>query len=586
MSKNKLFGETLDIKAQLNKILNTESYNYFNYSKNRYFFSGFSNNLKQRNHHLKKIISIRRIIFNELCILLNSNFNVNFKKNFWEILIGPWYNFALEAFYNRYYSLTNKSKKKLLKKIIFKNVNNNAFKTTNTSDFIKKIDDLDWNVKVFLEISKIKKYNYIILNNNKYDEYSFENKNRLNVKQVIKKKINKILFLLIHFNDKLIVNTGLTKKDEINLQIKLKQFPILNIPDFLENLQLPIKYDKNLRNFLEIKFKKKKDNLLTLTLKRLLIKNIPTIYLENFLFISKKTLNYSIIKKTKKILTSQNFDENEYFKFFAAYSSNFNTKIYYIQHGNTDGTNKYDIYYNPITSASKFLTWGWNRDDISNNYPEIKKKIISFCNLKLSCYKKFSKIYQFQNQLVFFGAPLLKRRHFWDVDADNSKLLKNQFNILKSLRKDIQCKTIYKIHSDEIKKKIFIKKTINKINSEIQFASKFIKISDYKNILSVFSYDSSGFYEHICLNKPCLVLIPNYQSNLNFFAKKLYKSLEDCMIIHQNVNSISKFINNNWNNISDWWYSKNNQDKIIKFSQKLCKHEKNYFKKIKLFLND
>lgn len=451
---------------------------------------------------------------------------------------------------------------------------------------MKKIDNLDWNAKVFLEIYKIKKYNCIILNKKKYDKCSYVNKNSTNLNQFIKKNINKILFLLIHLNDKLIVNTGLKKKDEIILQIKLKQFPILNIPDFLENIQLPKKYDDDLRNLLEKKFVKNSDNLLTLTLKKLLIKNIPIIYLENFLFISKKIINYSVVKKIKKIFTSQNYDENEYFKFFAAYSSNFNSKIYYIQHGNTDGTNKYDIYYNPIISASKFLTWGWNREDISNNYPEIKKKIVNFCNLKLSGYKKFSKNYQFKNQLVFFGTPLLKRRHFWDVGLDNYKLLKNQFNILKCLRKDILCNTIYKIHSDEIKNSIFIKNSINKINSEIQFTTKFREISDYKNILSVFSYDSTGFYEHICLNKPCLVLIPNYQSNLNFFAKKFYKSLEDCMIIHQNVNSISRFINNNWNNISDWWYSKKNQNKIIKFSQKLCKYDKNYFNKIKFFLYD
>ena len=74
----------------------------------------------------------------------------------------------------------------------------------------------------------------------------------------------------------------------------------------------------------------------------------------------------------------------------------------------------------------------------SVNYPEIKKKIVNFCNLKLSGYKKFSKNYQFKNQLVFFGTPLLKRRHFWDVGLDNYKLLKNQFNILDKTRAELQ----------------------------------------------------------------------------------------------------------------------------------------------------
>lgn len=47
---------------------------------------------------------------------------------------------------------------------------------------------------------------------------------------------------------------------------------------------------------------------------------------------------------------------------------------------------------------------------------------------------------------------------------------------------------------------------------------------------------------------------------------------------------MAKFINSNWNNILDWWFSPKIQKEIKYFTEKLSKYDKNYLDKVSTYL--
>ena len=61
----------------------------------------------------------------------------------------------------------------------------------------------------------------------------------------------------------------------------------------------------------------------------------------------------------------------------------------------------------------------------------------------------------------------------------------------------------------------------------------------------------------------------NIEDNINDQFLKDYKILIDAKILFLNKNELAKHLNQVWNNIDEWWLSKNTQDNIKRFNQKL-----------------
>ena len=129
----------------------------------------------------------------------------------------------------------------------------------------------------------------------------------------------------------------------------------------------------------------------------------------------------------------------------------------------------------------------------------------------------------------------------------------------------------------------FLKETkieFNKINKSFKNFLNFKPIYKHENLLSVFSYDSTGFYEHLCLNKPVIMYYNFDHSDLNKNAKYFYDELKKVKIIHSSPCEAAEFINNNYNNLINWWYSNETQMIINDFNNNFNKYTKDPIKNI------
>ena len=137
-----------------------------------------------------------------------------------------------------------------------------------------------------------------------------------------------------------------------------------------------------------------------------------------------------------------------------------------------------------------------------------------------------------------------------------------------------------KYHPSEINYNTVLRTEIYKLNIETNHEYTIKKVSNYNNLLSVYSYDSTGFYEHIALNKPTIMYLENYHENILEEAIPYYSLLKEVKIIHDNPESAVEFVNSKWNDILEWWYSEKTQENLKIFSEKFSRYTDNPYKKI------
>ena len=183
--------------------------------------------------------------------------------------------------------------------------------------------------------------------------------------------------------------------------------------------------------------------------------------------------------------------------------------------------------------------------------------------------------------MIFYSLYKPIKRYFWDSMNMYNECFENQLNFIKNLSNSIQSKTFFKFHPTLDDDKIFyLSQNLNEINSNIKKISGKIKIKKFK--IAIYSYDSTGFYEYLSLNKPVIGLWKNSITEVNEKSKKYYLALKEAGLIHENYIQLAEFLNSNWENLGDWWFSKKVQDAINFFTSEYSLYEK---KPVKVFIS-
>ena len=91
--------------------------------------------------------------------------------------------------------------------------------------------------------------------------------------------------------------------------------------------------------------------------------------------------------------------------------------------------------------------------------------------------------------------------------------------------------------------------------------------------------DSTTFYQLISSNKPCVVIVNDYESILKEDYKQLWNEMIEAKIFHKSSLSLSNFFNET-DNLLNWWNSAKTQKAVLNFNLLNCKNDKNVISKI------
>lgn len=531
----------------------------------------------------KKIKLLEQKILPEIYSILNQHFHKNHNQRFWEIILGPWLRYILQLLLNRTYTIKQCLEEHLISGTTLYHSEYCSLSTPDLrSGFNYCYDDEKWNnvlngrILSLINNNKISinyvddrkiKYSYQDIRTKYHDNNQFL---KTNIKNYIFKYYKKFSRKLVNDNDAFLIDTYLNSNQLFKLEISLGQFPQLWKRS---KIKINAKPDKLLRKKLTNKLSKKSKNDLENVLRNLLFELLPVCYLEGYYEIEKIINKLPWPKSPKFIFTSNSFATDEIFKFWTAIKINSGTKYFIGQHGNNYFTYRYDFPRIEEQTADKFLTWGW-KSKIS--------KYIPMFNFKTAGEKVN---YNKRGGLLLIQKPQFTRTSTWDVHSEFYNYFKDQKTFVRELKSEPRKKLTVRLSRSNSNIKLNETSRWFDFDKSIKIDNGKTKLNNLiaKNRLIIHTYDTTGMLENFSHNIPTLIFWQNGLDHLRDTVKSDYQTLIDNDIVHLSSESIASKVNKIWDNVDEWWFSKNVQDAKNNFSIKYSKKSKNPIKTLSSF---
>lgn len=512
-------------------------------------------------------------ILSELSEKLNYTHSVNFSQNYWRIVLSNWLFSSIHVIFDKWEILKKAFREHSIESTILINISHDEMIPQSIENFTDITFQDKWNHYIFSEIIKHQykgeiNYKTIDLKKDTYvsfyeKSYTFKNTIFYNIYDLFRK-----LYLNFFSDEKFfITDTYLGKFGEIILNLKLKNFPITISPKTYYFIKPNISFRKNFH--LEYKV----ENDFELFFKCIIPFLLPCTFLENYkkvlIDVEKKTYP----KNPKVIFTSHAINKKTLTSFYIAEKKELGAKLINGQHGGVYGQCKFHWYEDFEKKISdKFVTWGWSNDNKTIPIGILKPR-------KKLQRKKFGK-------LCLIMRP--KERYF-------STILDSRFKGPQMLEYHEECMKMVEILKNDIKNNyIYLRlhprtygwheqKMWENRFSSIEIDKGFSPINKTINAsrLAIYTYNSTGYLEFFDSNFPTLLFWSKKDNIMNSETDEFFEELKKVKIFHDNKESLSEHINQIWENVDEWWLSKNVQNIKDKFCNKYVKVNNNKINDLK-----
>jgi putative transferase (TIGR04331 family) len=537
---------------------------------------------KQKDLDFLETQDLERELFPPLCNLLNQHHGTNHQLRFWRIILGHWFQRYINVIFNRVKTLEQCETLYNISGTSIFDIDNYNLAPLDSYDAIFAFNDDVWNNKLYgriLSISKNSSYpkEKISINAGNGFKLNLPAKKATTKEKIINWGFCKLDFLtkfLFRAKDALIISSYLPFKEVIKLHLSLMQVPQFFYPERIKKIRNP---NQKLRSSLSKRLSLKvKNNTYDNIFCELVFELLPVCYLEGFTDLLNSVHNLRWPRNPKFIFTSNNFDTDEVFKLWTALKVETGTKYITGQHGNNYGTFR---YMNPSIeelTSDRFLTWGWT-DNLPQHTPAfIFKK-----------YKKDNrKLFNPSGGLLFIGDPLLHRMEFWDTAFEFEESFKEHKKFIERLEGKIRNNLTIRVHPTDRFLRSFASSRWNDYDSYLNIDDGICAVNSLisKSRLVIHGYDSTGILETLSQNIPTLAFWNNNLEHLRDSALPHYQLLIDAGIVHLNSDSVVLKVNEVWDDINQWWESKEIQDARNTFCERYARESQDRIQDIKKVL--
>jgi putative transferase (TIGR04331 family) len=528
--------------------------------------------LPQKDADNNEARALEESLLSKLCEVLNEHHGVQHDARFWRIVLGHWLRRYVDVMLNRVKTLELCLQSYAISGTTAYSNTNYTLSTTDSYSAIWAFNDNRWNNALsvrILDLMKVTSCPVEVIEDCPLEGYHF---NVIAESSALKRtvlkwsylQVGKLLSWFARDSDAFIIKSYLSKKNEIKLQLALKQCPQLWVSPKHEVVEKP---DKALREKLAIHFTSQSDNNLENILSLMLFELLPVCFLEGFANLNIVVKQQSWPKFPKFIFTSNNFDTDEVFKLWAATKVESGSKYFTGQHGNNYGTYRYfgQCSLEELT-ADKFITWGWT-DGLPQHTPAFLFKTAG----------KKAWHYNPQGGLLLIELCLNHRITTWDGTAEFANYFEDQQRFISTLESMPRKGVTIRLHSayrylkwnEEARWQAF--DPLLKVDT----GSVAIKSLIAKSRLVVHSYDSTGILETLSQNIPTLAFWQNGLDHLRESAKPYYQLLVDAGIVHLTSLSASQKVNEIWDDVEGWWWGRRVQNARKEFCERYARHTQN-----------
>jgi putative transferase (TIGR04331 family) len=492
--------------------------------------------------------SCYEVTLKKLASILNEFHGTEHSLRYWRILVGPWLYIFIHVLYDRWSMVQEASKEKDIATIILNDPEDELIPRDLQG---MSPDDIRWNQ--FLYSCAIKELGTIPWEDVQGDHCGLMQNNitvevSKSFRQTIIKNIRVLLNKFTFQNEAFLLNTYLSRETEGHLLLSMRQ-----IPKFWSSRKAPqIEPDMELRANLTLKYSTSEPSNFLCFLNKMLLRQIPTIYLEGYGCLIKTINDLPWPTKPKVIFTSNSYQFDEVFQAWTAKHVEKGVPLVIGQHGGFYGAGNKNVgEEHQVKIADRFLTWGWydNRPSIYPFY-----SLISMGKKKKKCNSN--------GGLLLVTVPIRMvsfKCMSWPVGANQShQFLNDQFKFAQNIEERVRKQLIVRIDkgADDKFRSSFSSQWENNFRDvEIDPSIAPIENRIISSRLFVYTYNSTGYLETLSDNIPTIIFWNPEHWKIRNDAIPYFQALEESGIFFKNPIDAAHHVNTIWDDINEWWLS-------------------------------
>jgi len=488
--------------------------------------------------------NLYELVLQKITPELNRYHQKKYPALYWRRIIGPWLLYFIHILFDRWFMLDLAIKKYKPKKCLLTKNRLNTLVPRDFNEFNNFLKNDEWNEEIFRQILSFYKDEINIVDINP-DNKSVQ-KHPYNVKILKRYLLEKLTNIFsrsiskFNSNDKYFLYKPYLGKNIFKLNFLLNQIPNIWAKNEigLTNIEISRK---------EFRLNLSASNKFESLLGKIIIKNLPYLYLEGFNSIINSLDDLRWPKKTKKIITAAAIWDDDFFKIWAAEKCLQDSKLIILQHGGLYGTSKLNsIQDHELKIADEFFSWGWVDKRRQNVKP-----VGNYLHRRNIKYSKKGNGLLVQASTHRMSYVL----NSWVISSQWLNYHRDQIKFFDSLPQEIQNEFVVRLYTHDYgwQQEERWKNLYPNIN--IDNGKKNI-IKQIKNCrIYISTYNATTFLESMSYNVPTLIFWDPKYWELSDIAEAHYKKLEDVGIFHRSPESAAQMVEKVWKDIDIWWFS-------------------------------
>jgi len=503
----------------------------------------------------------------EMTKQLNEIHNVEHSVRYWRIIIGPWLCYFIQAFYDRYFSISAviNSKKDVhtwlprLEPEFYIPQDFYSFRQYIIEDgynhylygrIIEALGEIPYEIKdLDIELTATRR-TFTSMGGAKLAAKNF----LASMMRMVPSGLNKVVF----------VSSYLHPRDVARLQMSLGQIPcpvmpLVTIGDIAIDLDLRIKLKLNSG---ESQFEQILDGIL--------FEQMPAVYLEGFAGLNLKALSI-FPRRPKLIFTANGLIAQEGFKFWAAAQVEQGARLVATTHGGVYGTAGWSTNEaHEIAVSDKYFSWGW--DDKDN------KKIIPMPSGQLEGLKPKIKpdpkggILWIAISFTRFSCQMLSI----PMAGQTLDYLKDQETFAQSVLPEVHGLLTKRVFPVDFGWNEELRWADTDPSLKVYHGKKDMYQQLNESRLCIGTYNSTTDLETLSRNFPTVIFFTPKHWELRESAKPFFDELRRVGIYHESPQSAAAKVNEVYKDPMAWWNSPDVQEARKNFCHRFARTENNW----------
>ncbi len=494
---------------------------------------------------------------------LNHIHRINQSERFWRVVVGPWLQYFIEIFYDRYLSIRAAAETGSVTDTLIGDVARESA-PLDFSDFNRQFTSDSYNQYLYswiIEQTKCVPFR-VSSQEGPYDEKA---SSRPTTREVISIWLSRIGHAVpADWNRVSLITTQLPHSALIQLNRALGQFPWLAAP------AIPVRKLPPNRDMRQGLMLQQGADSFEQLLDRIIPQQIPVAHVESFAELQKASLR-SFPAEPKVIVTSaaEAFDEG--FKVWAATQVDKGATLSISQHGGFFGSGRWISTENHQLKISRhYYSWGWSDEA----FPSIKPMPA----LKLVGVKK--RIRWSGSGQILWALTSIPRYSYRmlsiPVAGQFAAYLEDQFRFARALPAEIQRKITLRLYPHDYG-----------WNEERRWGDQFPNLRVHKgnvpmddelseSSLFIGTYNATTFLETLAADFPTLIFWNPKHWELRRTAEPFYDHLRDAGIFHTTPESAANKLEEIWADPMKWWKTANVQQVRAEFCDRFARTSENW----------